>query len=270
MKNLQLPSLTHAFLGLCAALPACQNKDTVKSEVAAPAAYAVGDTLTFGHYEQDGDATNGKEPIAWRVLDKNDKGQYLILSEKVLDAQPYNATRTASNWEKSTIRSWLNGYDASHNAVGNDYAGANFINAAFTAEEAAKIVASSVPADPNPKYSTPQGDATTDKIFLLSVVEANRYFPDDEGVRTEATSYAIQQGVHAYGSESGHSYAGWWLRTTCFDDAEGAALVSCKMIKRLAGSEKVKGECPDSFEVSPGGVVVESDVGVRPALWVQF
>lgn len=65
----------------------------------------VGDIVTFGHYEQDNDTTNGKEPIAWRVLDKNDEGQYLIISEKVLDVQPYNTTNLFITFEKSTIRS---------------------------------------------------------------------------------------------------------------------------------------------------------------------
>ncbi len=66
---------------------------------------AVGDIVTFGHYEQDNDTTNGKEPIEWRVLDKNDEGQYLIISEKVLDVQPYNTTNLFITFEKSTIRS---------------------------------------------------------------------------------------------------------------------------------------------------------------------
>ena len=33
---------------------------------------AVGDTYTFGRYEQDGNLKNGKEGIQWRVLVKED------------------------------------------------------------------------------------------------------------------------------------------------------------------------------------------------------
>ena len=34
-----------------------------------PAAIAAGDVITFGHYAQDTDPNNGKEPIEWIVLD---------------------------------------------------------------------------------------------------------------------------------------------------------------------------------------------------------
>ena len=62
------------------------------ADSSAAATIAVGDIITFGHCEQDNDTTNGKEPIEWRVLDKNDEGQLLVISEKVLDAKPYNTT----------------------------------------------------------------------------------------------------------------------------------------------------------------------------------
>ena len=160
--------------------------------------YEVDDTIVFGHYEQDNDTTNGKEPIEWRVLGKNGFGQYLIISEKVLDVMPYNMTYIPITWEKSTIRSWLNGYGASYNTVGNDYTSNNFIDTAFIAEEKALIVTSSVPAHSNPNYNTDPGNATTDKIFLLSIVEANKYFASDSDRQAMATLYAIKNGVPAF------------------------------------------------------------------------
>ena len=36
--------------------------------------HEIGDAITFGHYKQDTDTTNGKESIEWRVLDINDDG----------------------------------------------------------------------------------------------------------------------------------------------------------------------------------------------------
>ena len=43
-------------------------------------------TVTFGTYEQDGNASNGAEPIEWYVLDEKD-GKKLLVSKYILDAQ---------------------------------------------------------------------------------------------------------------------------------------------------------------------------------------
>ena len=81
----------------------------------------VGDIIVFGHYEQDNKTKNGKEPIEWRVLDIDAAGQLLVISDKVLERKKYNETNPGYRgitWEKSTIRSWLNGYAASYNSDG--------------------------------------------------------------------------------------------------------------------------------------------------------
>ncbi len=49
---------------------------------------AEGDTVILGGYEQDNDLTNGKEPIEWLVLDKNEE-RILAVSQKVLDVRAY-------------------------------------------------------------------------------------------------------------------------------------------------------------------------------------
>ena len=144
----------------------------------------VGDIITFGHYEQDNDTTNGKEPITWRILDKNSAGQYLLISEKVLDKKQFNTTGF-STWENSTIRSWLNGYDASYNTAGTSFTSDNFIDTAFTVEEIDKIVSYSVP------------NATTDKIFLLSQAEVEALMGTGSIVCTIVDCSA-----------------NWWLRTS--------------------------------------------------------
>jgi len=218
--------------------------------------------LTFGHYEQDGDTTNGKEPITWRVLDTNDAGQYLFISEKALDVKAFNSENAEITWEKSTIRSWLNGYDASYNTVGTNFSSDNFIAAAFTAEEQAKIVALNVPAHANPEVSTDPGNNTTDKIFLLSITEANTYFTSDAERQADATRYTINKGAYVKGSESGkfsndgkcadtHCYIQWGLRSP--GSQNRAAHVNTD------GSTSYYG-----LDVNAGGV------GVRPALWVDL
>ena len=49
--------------------------------------YQVGDLIEFGSYYQDD--LSRKTPIKWRVLDIQD-GKALLISELLLDAQPYN------------------------------------------------------------------------------------------------------------------------------------------------------------------------------------
>ena len=218
--------------------------------------------ITFGHYEQDNNTSNGKEPIRWLTLDKNSSGQYLVVSEKVLDLKPYNTTYISITWEKSTIRSWLNGYGASYNTVGNNYTTDNFIDTAFTEAEKAKIIASNVPAHANPSYSTSPGNATTDKIFLLSIVEANNHFANDTDRRAMATLYVGNN--DAYGTDYltsdciGANFqmnkcsATWWLRSPGFKTDNAADVHS-------------------SGSVDYDGSFVNYDhFGVRPAMWVQF
>ena len=222
---------------------------------------SVGDIVTFGHYEQDNDTDNGKEPIEWRVLDINEEGQLLLLSDKALDVRPYNTKMIYITWEESTIRSWLNGYEASYNTEGKDYTAENFIDAAFTAEEKAKILTSNVPAHKNPSYSTSPGNPTTDKIFLLSIVEAQTYFATDADRKADATRYAVKKGAYVKGSETGkgsydgtcsdvHCFSCWWLRSPA-PYGEDAEYVDLDGDTYYAG-------------------VSYAHYVVRPALWVNF
>ena len=237
---------------------ACMLVKTVSLASAMP-----GDFISFGHYEQDNNTSNGKEPIIWRVLERNSENQLLVISEKVLDVKPYNTTFISITWEKSTIRSWLNGYASSYNTVGTSFASNNFINTAFTSTEKDKIVASNVPAHANPNYSTSPGNATTDKIFLLSITEANNYFLNNADRKADATQYALKQGVYVYGSTSGkytsdgtctdvHCFATWWLRSPGSNTGL-AALVNL-----------------DGSVLSLGHHVLSGNNGVRPALWIQY
>ncbi len=212
----------------------------------------IGDRIIFGNYEQDYDTTNGKEPIKWRVLDKNDEGQLFIISEKVLDVQSYNTTQVNITWEFSTIRSWLNGYAPSYNNVGTDFTSDNFIDAAFTAEEKAKIVTSNV------IYN--KSNATTDKVFLLSENEVRNYFANDSDRLADATRYVVRKNAIVRGSESGVSYNGtctdihrypyWWLR-------------SKESNTTTAHSVMYDGTIRESIAINA------KTIGVHPVLWVN-
>ena len=75
-----------------------------------------------------------EEPIKWRILSLKD-GKALLLSDRILDCFPFNLNDEEVNWQTSSIRSWLNGYDSSHNLDGVNYSGKGFLNKAFTPEE---------------------------------------------------------------------------------------------------------------------------------------
>lgn len=64
------------------------------------------------------------EPIRWRVLTVQDtsKGKRaLLLTDRILDNRKYNETETDITWEKSGLRSWLNGYGGEYNQENMDY-----------------------------------------------------------------------------------------------------------------------------------------------------
>ena len=161
----------------------------------------VGDYVTFGHYEQDNDKSNGKEPIEWLVLAK-EGNKVLLISRYGLDEHCYHKNTPYPTWAKSDIRAWLNG---------------TFLNAAFTAEEQAGIVTTTVST---PSYNGHSGGADTqDRIWLLSREEAEEYFSGNASRKAVPTAFAVAQGVSQFdGSDidcmlNGEGCCWWWLRS---------------------------------------------------------
>ena len=67
----------------------------------------VGDTITFGRYEQDDNDANGKEAIEWIILEKKGRS-CLLISKYELDCKPYQKWSTQTTWESTDLRKWLN------------------------------------------------------------------------------------------------------------------------------------------------------------------
>ena len=161
---------------------------------------AVRDKITFGTYEQDNVTSNGTEDIEWLVLAK-ENNKILVISDKALDSQPYNEKRQSITWEQCSLRKWLND---------------SFLNAAFSEEERALIQNTTVSADKNPSYNTSPGNATTDKVFLLSINEAKKYFNSNDARKCAPTAYAKAQGANTNNTNktpSGADACWWWLRS---------------------------------------------------------
>lgn len=157
------------------------------------------DAVYLGTYEQDNNKSNGQEHIEWVVLDKAD-GKLLVISRYALDNQPYHASGEDVTWETSSLRKWLN---------------EDFYNSAFSKEEQAVILTAEVSPDKNPEYETTPGNATQDKIFVLSMSEVNQYFPAPSSQNCWPTAYAVAHGVFASKSKdpSNAGSCGWWTRT---------------------------------------------------------
>ena len=211
------------------------DKDgSMREEVSSLSSAKVGDIVTFGTFEQDDNSKDGAEKIEWRVI-AEEKGKLLLLSEYGLWTRKYNEKYEDTTWNNSTIRSWLNG---------------SFYQSAFTAKEKSKIQTTTVKADDNPKYKTKGGKDTQDKVFILSVSEAEKYM-DSKSRGCKATAYALKNGVTVV--ESTQSSGGncfWWLRTP------GQNLVRAT---RISASGDI------SFD---GGAIREAGTAIRPAIWI--
>ena len=149
--------------------------------------YNIGDTVLFGHYEQNDSRKDGSEPIEWIVLNKN--GDYLFLiSRYILDQHRYHTAFTSITWDRCELRDWLN---------------TDFLNTAFSDYEQCSIASCTVENN---------GDSveTDDMVFLLSVEEALDYFETDKERRAEPTKYALKKGVYCANNKP---YGWWWLRS---------------------------------------------------------
>ena len=197
-----------------------------------------GERVSFGSYEQDNNTANGPEKIEWLVLTKED-GKVLLISDKALDCRLYNTSFVDITWATCSLRQWLN---------------ETFLNDAFSFAEEAMIADTNVSADNNPEYSTNPGNAMTDKVFLLSIDEVNRYFGSDEARKCVPTAYAIANGAWTSDTYTKGDAATcwWWLRSP--GDAQDCA----------AGVDG------DGSVYYSGSGVINDTGGVRPALWINL
>ena len=212
-----------------------QEKIKPQYQIALISEAEIGSYVFFGSYEQDNNTSNGKEDIEWIVLAKEGH-KALVISKYALDCKLYHPSMSDITWETCFLREWLNG---------------PFLNA-FSVEERNSIIDTTVTADKNPSYSTSPGNDTTDKVFLLSIAEVNKYFSSNEARKCTPTDYAKAQGVWTNSSPStGDRAACWWLRSPG-SLSDHAALVLG------AGYVDINGR--GVFNILGG---------VRPALWID-
>ncbi len=228
-------------------------------EVVIPEATHVGDftisgdrlTAVGGAYEQDGDLSNGAEPIEWLVI--SDEGNTLILlSKNILDCRPFGKDFKPVNWDESLVREWLN----------ND-----FYNAAFNESEKSIITDyATTPAEPSLEKA-----AVLDKVFLLSYDEAKTLLggKDDNAAEeriSPVTEYAKSLGVWTIDAE-GYELFGfkedeipdsmigcgnWWLRSNGKNE---------KFAMNVGASGNIR---------TVGHEVASRQEGIRPAIQISL
>ncbi|MDR3309881.1 MAG: DUF6273 domain-containing protein [Oscillospiraceae bacterium] len=176
-----------------------------------PIPVEVGGRLALGEY-------NG-EPIEWRILDIAD-GKAFVIAENCVAVRNYSDMGSAVTWENCTLRYWLNG---------------EFYAAAFSDSEQRLIVQTAISNPDNALYNIPGGNDTSDKIFVLSIDEANLYFYDGSGA-------AAFEGKTIW----------WWLRSPGANTGNAASVDI------------------DGIDRAGGLGVNEFTAGVRPAMWVTL
>lgn len=194
--------------------------------------FEVGDTVEFGNYHG---------VVEWLVLDKQED-KALLISKYCLDAKPYNEKYEPVTWETCTLRQWLNG---------------DFIDETFSGAEKALICDTYLQNPDNPEYGTDGGNDTTDKVFLLSIDEAEKYFANDEARMTNATDYAKEREIYVSILDDGNSR---WLSRSPGRNNYNATCIDAN------GEINYTGESVNNSTYN----VFSYENGVRPAMWVNI
>ena len=199
-------------------------KNDIPTEGVALSEAQVGAKVVLGNY--------GGENILWDVLAVKD-GKALIMTDKVIDAAQFH-TSLGATYATSALSKWLND---------------DFKNAAFSADELAKIDTEySVVTPVNPTYNT-AGGKDSKGIFVLSAQEFRMYCTTDSTKLAKATDYAVANGVSV---DPNFGTAGYWLRT-----AGETAKKTCYVYYYGAVCEY-------------GSMQMSDFIGVRPAMWVTI
>lgn len=187
----------------------------------------------------------------WRALDVQDD-KALLITEDIIALRAYGPADEQATWETCALRAYLNGafYDA------------------FLPDDRGLIIETAIANPGNLWFSTKGGNDTTDRIFLLSLEEADRYFGN-------SGNYKNQQNRMAWNEEKGRHVdsKGWYLTNDY--DSDRAATYNGEAVwwwLRSPGDAGDRAACVGlGGWIEVGGFAVGSeDTGVRPALWLSL
>ena len=190
------------------------EKEAFETEYAALKEAAVGEEIDLAH-------------ATWRVL-AVEEGKVLLIRKYVLRKIAYNNSYNQITWQNCTLRNWLN---------------ETYYKQYFSEEEQSVILETELENKGSKKYGTRSEYNTTDRIFCLSIKEAEKYFT------SEADRIAM--------TEDG-SIAFWWLRDVWDSDEE------CVASGVYSGNICAWGHSISFYENEKGETAT-----VRPAMWVS-
>ncbi len=191
--------------------------------------YSIGDVITFGKI--------GKKDLEWIVLDISD-GKLLLITNYGLNSIGYEKQWRDTTWETCSLRKWLN---------------SDFYKKTFNEKEKNKIVETLISADPNPDYEINPGNDTSDKLFLLSIEEVNRYFELEEDRICKQYGAKNMKSKKDNWKHEMASLCTWWLRSPG-GDGRSAAYVD------INGTIDTEGMDVSSYDFNV----------VRPSLWLSL
>ena len=191
--------------------------------------------FVFGDYPQGADGE--LEPIEWDILCKNDD-KALIISHYILDIGKFDSDN--NNYKNSEIRQWLND---------------TFYNIAFKKPQQDCILVTDVKNDVENDVYEIVSENTLDKVFLLSLEEAIRFYKTEYGVyfsrRAQGTDYAKAKGLYISNCQYSEGNSDWWLRSPSFNDSAEVLYIN--------------GRGNDVY-----ANVISRSIGIRPALWIKI
>ena len=181
------------------------------------------------------------ETLMWRVL-RREGGKVLLITEKVIEVRVYHPEGKVITWEDCDFRRWLN---------------EEFVKEAFTDEERERIACVTNQNPDNMRYRTAGGRPTEDRVFALSIDEAEAYVGTEEDRTAVLTDYAYrvlkETNNLAYTRRTKRGVRGWWWLRSPGSRSDRAARVR-----------------PDGSVDGNGPHVYDGLVGVRPALWLNL
>ena len=217
--------------------------------------------IEFGKYQQSYNSEKNdwnEDQIEWIVLEKDSENKRaLIISKYIIDVRPitYKSEEKNTTWENSNIRGWLNG---------------KFYDRAFTEEEKNKIKEVQLVNEDNDDYMTLGGKDTTDKIFLLSISEARKYFSNGDNLgnkdqlvkagATKGTQYAEHRRLGKIPKDKQGEYEEWMLENSAYNLRSPGAM-----------QDRTAAVGPNAIISTSGNVGTGLNRrGVRPAMWIEY
>lgn len=252
--------------------------------------YQGAEIVTLGSYEQDGDGSNGKESIEWIVLDETEDSQ-LVISKYVLETRMWGKIPSYTNYfpngETDVTKTYKPGigvrlaehkasdgsvfYKSEEYEIENEieytwensdlrnYLNSIFINKAFTEEEKERIETAEIEYFGASKASdneTQEERRTSDRLFVFSVDEAEKYFSKG-GALSYYTPYCLEktqthaeEDLKSLKENGGRLPSGFVLRT------KGKDIYNICVLKA-----KQELEWENQY--------IDGSLPVRPAMWIK-